>query len=386
MKVQTALALTTLTMTMTACQINTTTESDVITQETFGDPVQYSKVDVNLHPLSKTVCDPFNGEPAGGLDKGIKASLFYLNSGSPRLYSSEDYVNKAQKSAQSLFFADLNVPTRMFTEGFATQSNDVLKDDSGNKLIEYFGVKFETTIKLAADDEEGYYELALLSDDGSKLKIKNGVGDNATLKTIIDNDGDHPSRFGCASELVYMSRDTIMPVEISYYQGPRFHISNILMWRKSATVGKDQACGHTGNEHFFNPNDASKELKPYTDLLDRGWRVVSKENFFIPKAETYNPCVAGTDPVISNFRVLEKMSETVYLQWTTDIPATSQVKLVNKGTGEVILTNSDNALRTTHSVQINNLRANNTYTAQATSISEDLGKALSLEIEFTTPE
>lgn len=383
MKVQTAVALTTLAMTVSACQINTV-ETEQVSQETFGEPLKYSKVDVNLHPLSKTVCDPFNGDPAAGLDKGIKASLFYLNAGSPRLYSSEDYVNKAQKSNQSLFLADMNVPTRLFSQGFATQVNEVVKDDNGNKLIEYFGLKFETVLKLSDTDEEGYYELALLSDDGSKLKIKTGTGDSAVTKTIIDNDGDHETRFGCSKELIYMSRDSAIPVEVTYYQGPRYHIANMLMWRKSTTVGKDSACGQSGNGRYFNADNGSQEQQAYKDLLSRGWKVVSQDNFFIPAKESYNPCVEGTNPVISNFRVLERGSETLDLAWTTDIPATSQVKLVNKATGEVILTNSDNALRTTHLVSITGLKAGTAYTAQATSISEDLGKVLSEEITVTT--
>jgi hypothetical protein len=70
--------------------------------------------------------------------------------------------------------------------------------------------------------------------------------------------------------------------------------------------------------------------------------------------------------------------------WTTDIASTSQIKLVNKATGEVILTDSDNALRTSHSVMVQGLQPETTYQAQAVSISDDLGKALSAVIEFTT--
>lgn len=273
----------------------------------------------------------------------------------------------------------------MFTEGFASQTNDVLKDDTGAKLIEYFGVKFETIIKLGAADDEGDYEIALLSDDGTTLKQVSGTKDAPVLTTIIDNEGDHPTRMGCSKQIVHMTKDSSLPVQLTYYQGPRYHIANVMMWRKASVAGKDQACGQSGNEYFFDPNNNSVPLKPYNDLVSRGWKVLAKENFFIPKDETYNPCVQGTNPVISNFAVGEVFLSGVSLSWKTDIPATSQVKVVNKVTGEVTLTDSDNALRTDHSVFVTGLQAATAYTAQAVSISEDLGNTMSEQIDFTTP-
>lgn len=385
MKFYSTMALLTLNVVAIAgCSNGVTTEK--LSQETFGTPVKYSAVDVNLHPLDKTVCDPFNNIPASSLNQGIRASLYYALSGTPRMYSSADYTTLAKKSDQQLFFADLNVPTRVFTSGFSTQTNDVLKDDNGAKLIEYFGVKFETILKLAGEDEEGDYELALLSDDGTTLKTISGTKESPVLTTLIDNDGDHSTRMGCAKSTIHMTRDTTLPIQLTYYQGPRYHIANILMWRKASVAGKDSACGSAGNELFFNPEKGSEPQKAYKDLIARGWKAVSKNNYYIPKDASYNPCVQGTNPVISNLVVYEKTSDRVFLRWNTDIPATSQVKVVNKATGQVILTDSDNGLRLQHEVVVVGLLPETTYTAQAVSVSGDLGKVLSQEIEFTTTD
>jgi len=383
MKIQTTLSIAALSLALSACVVKSSSPSEAVSQTTLGEAIKYSKVDINANPLDKTVCDPFEGEPSPSLEQGIKASLHYRIDGMPRMYKSEDYVTFAKKSDQKLFFADLNVPTRMFTAGFTTQAADTLADDNGQKLIEYFGVKFETILKLAADDAEGDYELALLSDDGTTLKVVGGTVAAPTFKTIIANDGDHPTQMGCASELLHMSRDTSVPLQLTYYQGPRYHIANVLMWRKVDKLSKDVSCGKLGNEYYFNP-DTGAAQKPYKDLLARGWKVVAKENFFIPKTEAYNPCVEGTKPVISNLRTTEILNTGVFLAWNTDIPATSQVKLVNKATGEVIVTDSDNGLRERHNVQVMDLQPKTVYTVQAVSISEDLGKTLSDIIEFET--
>lgn len=339
-----------------------------------------SSFDINQNPLNKVVCDPWGGEEPPALDKGIVASLFYSGVGVPRYYSANDYVNHATPSQKLLFFTDMNVPTRMFSEGFATQTSSVVKDDMGEKLIEFFGLKFNTVLKLRGDQEEGSYELAVLADDGVIVKAKIG----GVWTEIISNDGDHPTRMGCASATLQMSHDSAIPLEISYYQGPRYHIANVLMWRKSATAGGDAYCGHTGNELFFNPNQGSVQLQHYKDLLARGWAPISADNFYLPGQKTYNPCVEGTNPVISQFRTTEVFSNNVYLAWNTDIPATSQVLITKISTGEQTLTTSDNLLRTAHSIRINGLEEGTAYKAQAISISGDMGKSLSEEIFFNT--
>ncbi len=351
-----------------------------IYQETYGTPVAYLKYDINANPLDKTVCDPFNDQPAVAVDKGVKASLFYQPAGQPRLSNSMDYVTKAHASGQKLFFADLNVPTRLFNQGFASQTHDVVNDDQGQKLIEYFGLKFETTLKLAANDEEGDYELALLADDGTTLKV--GAGDIQNV--LISNDGDHPTRMGCASDIVHMTKDSSLPITLTYYQGPRYHIANVLLWRKANQAGKDVLCGQNGNNLFFDPDHGSAPQSAFLSLQARGWKVVSQDNFYLPASESYNPCVQGTAPVIANFMTNEIFSSGVFLSWETDLPASSQVKIVNKATGEVVLTAADNALRTTHSVQVLGLAPGTDYTAQAVSITADLGRDLSDILNFTT--
>lgn len=342
-----------------------------------------SAFNVNQYPLNKLVCSPMGGsDPVINAEHGIMGSLFYKGALDPRYYSALDYVNKLQRSPQRLFFTDMNVPTRMFSEGFATKTSSYVKDDTGSKLIEFFGMKMETEIRLASDQSAGDYEFAMLADDGAIMEIKQ----NGTWSTYISNDGDHPTKMGCSNKIVHLEQGQKLPIQYYYYQGPRFHISNVLMWRKASadTVGKDPLCGQLGNGLYFDPNKNSTPQKAYQDLLARGWQPVEARNFYVPSEDTYNPCVEGTDPQITQFQLSENLANDAFVSWTTDIEATSQVLITEISTGIETLTETDNMLRTSHLVHISGLKANTAYKAQAISISGDLGKSISAPIEFTT--
>lgn len=343
-------------------------------------------VNANLYRAHKIVCDPLNGGQVTQkfYTNGIKAELYYRSSSMPRWYNAGAYVTSGTKSTQNIFLSDMNVPTRLFTEGFSTTQGQVLKDDQNNKLIEYFGLKMTTNIALTANDDEGDYEFASLSDDGAVLKIKSGNSVTPD-EVLIQNDGDHPTRMGCSNQTVRLTKNTMLPVEMTYYQGPRYHIANVLMFRKSATAGQDPTCGVTGNETYFDYNNFSEPQQAFTNLLARGWKVLMPENFRISvDGATYNPCVAGTAPGIEGFQLGEIILSDVTFIWNTNIPATSQVILTEVLTGTVTVTDSDNLLRLEHEVLVTGLKPKTQYKAQAVSLSSDLGRSSSSEIYFTT--
>lgn len=378
----------TLGLSLSSCTIRTD-QSENLEQSTQGKIYGAMDVNVNKYATNKIVCDPFDDSNVGidnqtiTYENGIKASLHYLTDVMPRMYKSQDYVSFGYKSSQDLFMRDINVPTRLFDQGFKTSEGKILANDNGQRLIEYFGLKMTTNIMLVPQDEPGDYELALLSDDGTTLSIVN----TDSREVLIDNDGDHPTRLGCAKRVVNFKRDTMLPIELTYYQGPRYHISNVMLYRKSSTAGKDSACGLTGNETFFNPDQDSAPQTAYQNLLNRGWKVLTPQHFVLSKTvtggngggEEYNPCVQGEAPVISNFAINDIASDTAYFTWNTDIPATAQVQLTNTTTGEVTTPVSDNLLRTDHFVTVSGLKKNTIYKVKAVSVSKDLGRAISTE-------
>lgn len=352
-----------------------------------------SHFDVNSYPINKVVCDPFTGATPPSVDHGIKATLFYKTSAQPAFNNVLDMVTQTHMSEQNLFFADMNVPTRLFQAGFATQSSDFVKDDSGQKLVEHFGLRMNTEIVLSPEDEEGLYQFAVLADDGVRMSI----GNPGQLTEIINNDGIHPTKMGCAQTAQPLTKSTRLGTEVLYYQGPRFHIANVLLWRKvSGTASSlgETLCDRSGNNFFFDPNRSSLPLNPYRDLLTRGWKPLSKENFLLPGTSessvddlrmTYNPCYQGVAPQILNLRAGESFSSEADIFWDTDIPSTAQLLVVQIATGATQLTESDNLLRTHHHIQLKGLTPNSNYRIQAISISANMGRQISpIPLEIRT--
>ena len=334
--------------------------------------------DANMYPLNKLVCDPFDpGSP--GPNDGMIATLHYRTSGQPAWTRVSDYIDFGQKSQKYLFFSKLNVPTRLFSLGFPTETGESIKNDLQETLNEYFALSVSSILKLAPTDGEGDYELALLSDDGAVFQIRQQDG---SYRTVVDNDGNHPTRLGCG-ERITMNADSELVVRINYYQGPRYHISVIPLWRKvTADTQAEPRCGQRGNELFFDYNNNSQPQPAYLELLARGWNPISEANWNMPSYALFNPCTPGTIPTISNYVNVVNSEGTVVFNWNTSIPATAQILYKNLRTGEEILTVAASRLRVAHSVVIPDLVMGETYEFSAVSISADYGKAISAPLRL----
>lgn len=340
----------------------------------------FSKFDMNRFAVNKLVCDPFDGNSPTDMTQGLHARLTYLSSQQPRYQSVEKMLSSGKQSGQELFFSEVVVPTRLFTMGFPKESGGIVQTDDGTDLVEYFAIELEGGVRLGPDDLEGEYQLALLSDDGSIMSV---AEDDGEYRVVVNNDGDHPTKMGCGSTLEFTNQ-TQYKVKFKYYQGPKYHISMIPMWRRvsSETVAEPN-CGKEGNSMYFDYDNNSKPQKAYKDMLARGWRPITKDNYMIPRDVGYNPCVDAEPPVISGLHVEALLGGGVTVRWTTNIPATSQVRYLVTGSPQSEqLTSSDNILRTEHEVTIFSLVSDTNYTVQAISISDEYGKGFSDEVQF----
>jgi hypothetical protein len=345
-----------------------------------------SQYDVNKYAVNKTVCNPLGGGgSSSNPSQGLQASLWYLQSDQPAYYNVGDMISNGHASSESLFFNSLFVPTRLFSAGFPLQSGGSIADDQGNELIEYFALRFETVLQLGPNDVEGDYQLGLLADDGANWSL---ASDNQSTDytVMVNDDGTHPTQMGCGS-VVHMTASTKLNMRIDYYQGPRYEIALVPIWRlvNSSQPPSESLCNQNGNTLFFDPNNNSATEAAYTKLLGEGWYPLTSANYSLQSQASYNPCTTGTTPVISNLAILNNTDNDgfFYLTWTTDIAATDQALITDVASGVQTVTTSDNILRTSHKVQLTGVLVNHSYTVQAVSVSADLGRTVSSSLPLT---
>jgi hypothetical protein len=333
----------------------------------------------------QTVCDPLSGAQSESRTSGLAAKLYVRSPEMKSVSGVMDYYSKGIRLDQDLYFASINVPTRMFTKGFTTEGGATLVDGSGNKLIENFAVEYNSILKLSADDKEGEYELGIISDDGARVFFK----ENDQWKELINNDGNHPSRFGCTFRTLTMKKDTEVPIKVLYYQGPRYHISNVLMWKYHKDVKAFQksykdnwVCGQKGNELFYSPK-TEKPTAVTKWLESTGWTTIANANFKMPEQKT-NPCVEEklqiTDLIATS---VEAPRATIV--WKTNLPASSQLKISNFFTGEVIYTELNTELVTNHEVQLDGLVRGIYYLVTAISVDAKGNQVISSPEFMLTP-
>lgn len=235
------------------------------------------------------ICDPFSGNGPISAENGLKGSIHFLDSSQPRYESTSQIIELGNLAPNPLYLNELNVPTRAWDSGFVSNRGDEVRAGE-NLLIEWFGIRLRSNIKLKPNEIPGLYQFALLSDDGAVLKQRNADG---STTEIINNDGNHPTRLGCSNIPVDFTASSRLPIEVDYYQGPRYHISLILLWRpypNDATQIEDPLCGQLGNNLYFDSNvTPSRPMPAYQALLDRGWRPVAPENFYLDFTDT-NQC------------------------------------------------------------------------------------------------
>ncbi len=324
---------------------------------------------------------------AGDRQQGVVGELFFRQPDiHPVFPSTRDYIEQGTHvSGLKLFFNRLHVPTRPFDRGFVTQGGQAIQTPQGDTLYEWFALSFKGRIRLGSEDQPGLYQMALLSDDGSILRMDRGDGE---MDVLIDNDGDHPTRMACAQEALELGVGEAIPFELDWHQGPRYHIALMVLWRpwpESPAAVNDTECGRQGNDRYFNSrNDPPTPQPAYLSLLDRGWRPLEASNYLLPKADKgseapgsgseldpddpENPCNAPA-PLISQFSMRDLTRESVVITWHTDRPATSQIKIREVATGEDRYSDVNPLYQTRHAVEMDGLKPNTLYTVTAISTS-----------------
>lgn len=334
---------------------------------------------------STYVCNPMDGD-SGIVDRtqGVLGKLFYVPEGGTVYNTAAEYIANATPVDVDIYFNQLFVPTRPFDRGFVTQSGITLTAGDGvTTLYEWFGISYKGNLQLGPTDAPGAYQLAILSDDGSMMY----VGPEGSQSLVVNNDGWHSTRMGCATAPINLAAGEKLPFTLDYFQGPRFHISLVLMWRPWPTNPADETdplCGSAGNSFWFDSTqDPPAPTANYDALLARGWKVVAPENLSLPGEAEENPCNEPA-PVLSAVTISGVQRNQITVSWTTDRPATSQVVYTDAATGAVSSTPATTTLVTNHNVVVTGLTANTLYRVKGVSQSSSGRSAESAEVTLRT--
>ncbi|MFN7685108.1 MAG: hypothetical protein ACK5QT_06815 [Oligoflexia bacterium] len=249
---------------------------------------------------SSLVCNPLTEGSGTDTDPvepsaGIRGRLFSIPNWETCLWARnclqipvDGFLAEGTDLGMNLFFQDINVPTRLFTAGFETQSGEVIRNPQGEVVYEWFGLDLQAQIKLGPNDPAGQYQFALISDDGVILDLDTtGQG----LQPAIQDPLIHAPKLSCASQTVTLSAASKIPMRLRYFQGPRFHIALQLLWRLNPTTLQTSHCGEQGTHLYHNPDTTpSTPQAAYEQLLSEGWRPLGPENFELPSSSGNNPC------------------------------------------------------------------------------------------------
>jgi hypothetical protein len=180
------------------------------------------------HLLAQDTPPPADPEtPVFGISvylSGLTGQIYAIKENSARLPNF-----KKLKPIGTIYTQALAIPSRDFKEGFPGLTD----------RFEWFAIDYTGRFWI---ETPGNYKFMLTSDDGSKLYIDD--------KTVIDNDGIHPT---ATEEGSVRLKAGVHEMRVSYFQGPRFHVALIL-----AVVGPD------GQQRIFNTQD----FRPPSDDAD----------------------------------------------------------------------------------------------------------------------
>jgi hypothetical protein len=241
-----------------------------------------------------TVCAP--GTTPGTTTNGLVGSIKYLTAAeasADRPGKIDDVLTRGHDAGVKLILNDLSVPTVKFTQGFYDPTTGAaLRTASGDVLVEWFALDLYSDFMLSDTDSDGYYQFALLADDGAVVNMNETQ--TVTGTTLVNNDGEHSTEMGCSTKAIYLKKNEPLPIHVKYYEGPRTRIALTLIWRKvrHASSATDAYCGLSGDGVFWDSNVVpSAPTSKFNDLLARGWKIPSTKNFVLPAGAGTNTCI-----------------------------------------------------------------------------------------------
>lgn len=237
-------------------------------------------------------CSPLS-EKNNSEQKGIVGNVRVIKKGLKKYNSLRNkltnYLNPeySEELPIKVFMENINVPERKFSKGFKTNAQTILRHDDRD-LIEWFNVNLESELMLTGPEEEGHYELMIVSDDGSALSIKE-MGGEFEHKNFLYSPNKHGPKAVChktnnSSALINFKYGKKYKLNINYFQGPRHVIALQMFWRKipEANVEKFKRASLCNSSMYIRSGRDRK--------LDKdGFKLIEPKYFNLP-GSSVNQC------------------------------------------------------------------------------------------------
>lgn len=211
------------------------------------------------------ICNPFGGQG----EPKIRATLY---EGDKSVLKFADFLRINKVIADNIYFSELNLPTTLWEEGFKKKDGSLLLDSKGNPLVEWFGLKMESSIVLADDQEEGYYQFNSYADDGFILEL---LVDGKYL-TALEYDVITPPHYHCQidsfsqkTRVFRMTKSTKLKMRSYYFQGPRMQLAFQLFMKKIAPLDE------------YRNNMVDLTMTPEDCLLNSDSEILREENYYL---------------------------------------------------------------------------------------------------------
>lgn len=216
--------------------------------------------DIKLNSILGTIddddviCDPLSAVANCDLtsEKGLVGYLYYLtDEQAPLIQGSDlrntvlaDYINYGYKANKVILMTGIEVEPQSWTTGFQQANGQMVKDNKGNDLFEWFSLDLYGFISLPV----GSYEFAMVSDDGMLVEMNDTV--------VLNDDGLHSPRWKCSSDSLSFQQDEKKLIHIQYFQGPRTQVAMKLMYRPATG---STSCDKDG-DWMLVPRDAYSHI------------------------------------------------------------------------------------------------------------------------------
>lgn len=200
------------------------------------------------------VCNPLDPSQNCYSNEGLRGKLYYLTMADHgdifqdnlRNANLADYRQFGFQVPVDIVMSDINITPRPWTDGFKVPGKGQVKNQSGEKLFEWFHIDLSGYIVLPA----GRYQLKTLSDDGIRVWLDDQV--------VIENDTVHSPTHDCSRLINFDGQPKKIRVE--YHQGPRTDIALVLQYRNESDYRANPNRCNNSEEFQLVPKEALKQV------------------------------------------------------------------------------------------------------------------------------